>query len=101
MAVDPKKCQPLHDRLLVEREEKEQKTAGGIILPDNAKEKPSFGKVIAAGKGAKDKEGAVLPMDVKVGDRILFAKWAGTAIPDSDEKYVIIKESDVLAIIEA
>lgn len=101
MSVEPKKCQPLHDRLLVEREEKEQKTAGGIIIPDTAKEKPSFGKVIAVGKGAKDKDGKVIPMDVKVGDRILFAKWAGTELPGSDEKFVIIKESDVLGIIEA
>jgi len=98
--VEPKKCKPLHDRILVEREEREEKTKGGIIIPDTAKEKPSIGRVVAIGKGAKDKEGKVIPMDVKVGDRVLFAKWGGTELPGSDEKFVIIKESDVLGIVE-
>ncbi|USO02315.1 MAG: co-chaperone GroES [Alphaproteobacteria bacterium] len=98
--IEPKKCRPLHDRILVEREEQEQKTKGGIIIPDTAKEKPSVGKVLSVGKGAKDKDGGVIPMDVKVGDRVLFAKWGGTALPGHDEKYMIIKESDVLSILD-
>ena len=97
--IDPEKCKPLHDRILVKREEKDQKTAGGIIIPDTAKEKPSLGTVVAVGSGAKDKDGKVVPLDVKVGDRILFAKWAGTEVPGSDDQYTIIKESDILSII--
>lgn len=98
--IEPKKCKPLHDRILIEREKKEEKTRGGIIIPDTAKEKPSIGRVVAVGSGLRDKDGKVIPMDVKVGDRVLFAKWGGTEIPGSDEQYVIIKESDVLGIIE-
>lgn len=99
MTIEALKCKPLHDRLLVEREEQEQKTSGGIIIPDTAKEKPSIGKVIAVGKGALDKDGKHMPMEVKKGDRVIFAKWAGTEVP-GDDKYIIIKESDVLGIVE-
>jgi len=99
MTIEALKCKPLHDRILVEREDNITKSAGGIIIPDTAKEKPSIGKVVAVGKGAKDKDGKVIPMDISVGDRILFAKWAGTEVPGSD-KFIIVKESDVLGIIE-
>ena len=99
--IEPNKCKPLHDRILIEREEQEQKTAGGIIIPDTAKDKkPSIGKVIAVGNGVRDKDGQLVALDVKKGDRVLFAKWSGTELPGSDEKYVIIKESDILGIIE-
>jgi len=98
--IEPKRCKPLHDRILIEREAKEQKTAGGIIIPDTAKEKPSVGRIIAIGKGNRDKDGKIIPMDVQVGDRVLFTKWGGTEVPGSEEKFVIIKESDVLGIIE-
>lgn len=91
---------PLHDRVLIERIEAESKTAGGIIIPDTAKEKPSEGKVIAVGAGAKDEDGDRIAMDVKAGDRILFAKWGGTEVKIEGKDLIIIKESDILAIIE-
>jgi chaperonin GroES len=92
---------PLADRLIVEPIEQEEKTASGIILPETAKEKPQEGKVLAVGPGRKDKEGERIPMDVKEGDRVLYAKYAGTEVklPD-DRKVLVLKESDVLAIVE-
>jgi chaperonin GroES len=92
---------PLHDRILVRRVEAEEKTAGGIIIPDNAKEKPMEGEVIAVGPGARDEAGQLHPLDVNVGDRILFGKWSGTEIRLNGEDLLIMKESDVLGVIEA
>lgn len=91
---------PLHDRILVRRIEAEQKTAGGIIIPDTAKEKPSEGEVLAVGPGVRDEDGKYIPLDVKVGDRILFGKWSGTEIKLNGEDLLIMKESDVMGIIE-
>ena len=89
---------PLHNNVLVERVEAETKTAGGIIIPDTAKEKPSEGKVIAVGSGTKDENGKITPLDVKVGDKVLFAKWGGTEIKIDGKDLLIMKESDILAI---
>ena len=95
------KLRPLGDRLIVEPIEQEETTAGGILLPETAKEKPQEGKVIAAGPGARDENGERIPMDVKIGDRVLFAKYAGTEVKlAEDEKILVLKESDVLAIVE-
>lgn len=91
---------PLHDRILVRRIEAEEKTAGGIIIPDTAKEKPSEGEVIAVGPGARDDAGKIIELDVKVGDRILFGKWSGTEIRLDGEDVLIMKESDVMGVIE-
>ena len=91
---------PLHDRIVVRRIEAEEKTAGGIIIPDTAKEKPSEGEVIAVGPGARDETGQLQPLDVKVGDRILFGKWSGTEIRLDGEDLLIMKESDVMGVIE-
>jgi chaperonin GroES len=91
---------PLHDRILVRRIEAEEKTAGGIIIPDTAKEKPQEGEVIAAGAGARDDSGQLQPLDVKVGDRILFGKWSGTDIRLNGEDLLIMKEADVMGVIE-
>jgi len=91
---------PLHDRLIVKRLEEEERTKGGIIIPDTAKEKPVEGKVIAVGEGRIKKDGAKIPMEVKKGDRILFAKFAGTEVKLDGEEYLMMKEDDVLAIIE-
>lgn len=91
---------PLGDRVVVEPIEQEEVTAGGIVLPDTAKEKPQQGTVIAAGPGARDENGNRIPMDVKVGDRILFAKYAGTEIKMDGKKFLILRESDILGIIE-
>jgi chaperonin GroES len=93
------KVRPLHDRLIVKRLEEEEKTKGGIIIPDTAKEKPVEGKVIAVGKGKIKKDGTKIPMEVKKGDRILFAKYAGTEVKIDSEEHLIMKEDDVLAII--
>ena len=90
---------PLHDRVLVKRIEAEEKTAGGIIIPDTAKEKPQEGEVVAAGAGAKDETGKVTPLDVKAGDRILFGKWSGTEVKLDGEDLLIMKESDILGIV--
>ncbi|USI73274.1 co-chaperone GroES [Sphingomonas morindae] len=90
---------PLHDRVLVRRVEAEEKTAGGIIIPDSAKEKPQEGEVVAAGAGAKDESGKVSPLDVKAGDRILFGKWSGTEVKINGEDLLIMKESDILGIV--
>jgi chaperonin GroES len=91
---------PLHDRIIVERLEEETKTAGGIIIPDTAKEKPQQGKVIAVGKGKKTEEGKILPLDVKVGDKILFGKYAGTEIKIEGKEFLMMREEDVLGVIE-
>lgn len=93
------KFKPLHDRVLVERIEAEEKTAGGIIIPDTAKEKPQEGKVIAVGSGAKNEDGKVTPLDVKAGDTILFGKWSGTEIKVDGKDLLIMKESDILGIV--
>ncbi len=94
------KVRPLHDRVLVERIEAESKTAGGIIIPDTAKEKPAEGKVVAVGAGNYDDAGKRIALDVKVGDRVLFAKWGGTEVKVDGKELVILKESDILAVIE-
>jgi chaperonin GroES len=90
---------PLHDRVLVRRIEAEEKTAGGIIIPDSAKEKPSEGEVIAVGEGNRDDDGERIPLDVKAGDRILFGKWSGTEVKIEGEELLIMKESDIMGII--
>lgn len=90
---------PLHDRVLVRRVEAEEKTAGGIIIPDTAKEKPQEGEVVAVGAGTKDEAGKVTPLDVKAGDRILFGKWSGTEVKLGGEDLLIMKESDILGIV--
>ncbi len=91
---------PLHDRVLVRRIDAEQKTAGGIIIPDSAQEKPSQGEIIAVGSGAKAEDGTVTALDVKAGDTILFGKWSGTEIKIDGEDLLIMKESDIMGIIE-
>ena len=90
---------PLHDRVLVRRIEAEEKTAGGIIIPDNAKEKPSEGEVLAVGSGTRGDDGTITPLDVKQGDRVLFGKWGGTEIKLDGEDLLIMKESDIMGII--
>jgi chaperonin GroES len=94
------KIRPLQDRLLIQRIEEEEKTKGGIIIPDTAKEKPQEGKVVAAGKGKVSEDGKVHPLDVKKGDRILFSKYAGTEVNIEGEEHLIIREDDVLGVIE-
>jgi chaperonin GroES len=94
------KFRPLHDRVVVRRIEGEEKSAGGIIIPDTAKEKPMEGEVIAVGPGARDEQGKVQPLDVKAGDRILFGKWSGTEVKLDNVEYLIMKESDIMGIIE-
>jgi chaperonin GroES len=91
---------PLHDRVLVRRVEAEEKTAGGIIIPDTAKEKPQEGEVIAVGAGTRDESGKLTPLDVQAGDRILFGKWSGTEVRLDGEDLLIMKESDILGIID-
>ena len=91
---------PLHDRVLVERVSSEDKTKGGIIIPDTAKEKPMEGKVIAAGAGARDETGKVQPLDVKAGDLVLFGKWSGTEVKIDGQEYLIMKESDIMGVIQ-
>ncbi|MGF1606341.1 MAG: co-chaperone GroES [Rhodothalassiaceae bacterium] len=91
---------PLHDRVLVRRIESEEKTAGGIIIPDTAKEKPQEGEVIAVGPGARNDKGEVAALDVKAGDRVLFGKWSGTEVKIDGEDLLIMKESDILGIVE-
>ena len=90
---------PLHDRVLVRRIEAEEKTAGGIIIPDSAQEKPSEGMIVAVGSGAKADDGTVTPLDVKAGDRVLFGKWSGTEVKLDGEDLLIMKESDIMGII--
>ncbi len=91
---------PLHDRVLVKRVKEEEKTKGGIIIPDTAKEKPQEGEVIAVGPGGRDEDGERIAMDVKVGDRILFGKWSGTEVTIDGEELLIMKESDIMGVIE-
>jgi chaperonin GroES len=94
------KIRPLQDRILVKRIDEEEKTKGGIIIPDTAKEKPMEGKVIAAGKGKLDDDGKVHPLDVKKGDRVLFSKYSGTEVSIDGEEHLIIREDDVLGVVE-
>ncbi len=94
------KLRPLHDRVLVEPLSAEEKTAGGIIIPDTAQEKPQEGKVVAVGNGARGEDGAVQPMDVKKGDRVLYGKWSGTEVKVDGKELLIMKESDIMGIIE-
>lgn len=94
------KFRPLHDRILVRRIESDERTKGGIIIPDTAKEKPQEGEVIATGPGARNDEGQIVALDVKVGDRVLFGKWSGTEIRLDGEDLLIMKESDVMGVIE-
>ena len=91
---------PLHDRVVIRRVEAEEKTLGGIIIPDTAKEKPMAGEVVAVGPGARDESGKVQPLDVKSGDRVLFGKWSGTEVKLDGEDLIIMKESDIMGIIE-
>ena len=90
---------PLHDRVLVRRVESDEKTPGGIIIPDTAQEKPMEGEVLEVGSGARDDSGKLVPLDVKKGDKILFGKWSGTEVKMNDEEYLIMKESDIMGII--
>ena len=94
------KFRPLHDRVVVRRVESEEKTKGGIIIPDTAKEKPQEGEIIAVGSGARDESGKLVPLDVKAGDRILFGKWSGTEVKLNGEDLLIMKESDIMGVIE-
>ena len=91
---------PLHDRIIVERLEEETKTAGGIIIPDSAKEKPQQGKIIAVGKGKSTEDGKLLPLDVKVGDKVLFGKYSGTEIKIEGKEYLMMREDDILGVVE-
>jgi chaperonin GroES len=91
---------PLHDRVVVRRIEEDERTPGGIIIPDTAKEKPQQGEVIAVGPGARDEKGAVQPLDVKAGDRVLFGKWSGSEVKLDGEELLIMKESDILGVLE-
>jgi chaperonin GroES len=95
------KFRPLHDRVVVRRLNAEEKTAGGIIIPDTAKEKPMEGEVVAAGPGARNETGALVALEVKAGDRVLFGKWSGTEVKIDGEELLIMKESDILGIIDA
>jgi chaperonin GroES len=95
------KFRPLHDRVVVRRITAEEKTAGGIIIPDTAKEKPMEGEIVAAGPGARNEAGALVPLEVKAGDRVLFGKWSGTEVKIDGEDLLIMKESDILGIVEA
>ena len=91
---------PLHDRVLVKRVKEEEKTKGGIIIPDSAKEKPQEGKIVAVGSGVRGDDGKVTPLDVKAGDRVLFGKWSGSEVTIEGEELIIMKESDILGIVE-
>jgi chaperonin GroES len=93
------KFRPLHDRVVVKRIEAEEKSAGGIIIPDTAKEKPQQGEVIAVGPGGRDETGKLIPIDVKTGDRVLFAKWSGTEVKIDGVEYLIMKESDIMGVL--
>jgi chaperonin GroES len=97
---DPMKFRPLHDRVVVRRIDAEDKTKGGIIIPDTAKEKPQEGEIVAAGPGARDESGKIVPLDLKAGDRILFGKWSGTEVRIDGEDLLIMKESDVMGVVE-
>jgi chaperonin GroES len=95
------KFRPLHDRVVVKRVEAESKTASGIIIPDNAKEKPSEGEVVAVGPGGRDEAGKLIPIDVATGDRVLFGKWSGTEVKLDGVEYLIMKESDIMGVLVA
>ena len=94
------KFRPLHDRVVVKRVEEDTKTSGGIIIPDTAKEKPQQGEIVAVGPGARDEAGKIVPLDVKAGDRVLFGKWSGTEVKIDGEDLLIMKESDILGVLE-
>ena len=94
------KFRPLHDRVVIKRIEAEEKTTGGIIIPDTVKEKPQQGEVIAVGPGGRDESGKLVPIDVKVGDRVLFGKWSGTEVKLDGIEYLIMKESDLMGVLE-
>jgi chaperonin GroES len=94
------KFRPLHDRVVVKRIEAEAKTAGGIIIPDTAKEKPSQGEILAIGPGGRDEAGQLIPIDLKVGDRVLFGKWSGSEVKIDDVEVLIMKESDIMGVLE-
>jgi chaperonin GroES len=100
MEVETMKFRPLHDRVVVRRVEQEEKTAGGIIIPDTAKEKPMEGEVVAVGPGGRDENGKLIPIDVKAGDRVLFGKWSGTEVKIDGQELLIMKESDIMGVIE-
>ena len=93
------KFRPLHDRVVIKRIEAEEKTTGGIIIPDTAREKPQEGEVIAVGPGGRDEAGKLIPIDVKVGDRVLFGKWSGTEVKLDGVEYLIMKESDIMGVV--
>jgi len=93
------KFRPLHDRVVVKRIDAEDKTAGGIIIPDTAKEKPSQGEVVAVGLGGRDESGKLIPIDIQVGDRVLFGKWSGTEVKIDDQELLIMKESDIMGVL--
>ena len=93
------KFRPLHDRVVVKRIEAEEKSTGGIIIPDTAKEKPQQGEVIAVGPGGRDEAGKLIPIDVQVGDRVLFGKWSGTEVKIDGDEYLIMKESDIMGVL--
>jgi chaperonin GroES len=94
------KFRPLHDRVVVKRTDSEQKSTGGIIIPDTAQEKPQQGEVIAVGPGGRDEAGKLIPLDVKVGDKVLFGKWSGTEVKLDGVEYLIMKESDIMGVVE-
>ena len=94
------KFRPLHDRVVVRRIEEDERTKGGIIIPDTAKEKPQQGEIVAVGPGARDENSALVPLDVKPGDRVLFGKWSGTEVKIDGEELLIMKESDILGVLE-
>ena len=94
------KFRPLHDRVLLRRVDQEERTAGGIIIPDTAQEKPMEGEIVATGPGGRDDSGKLVPLDVKKGDRVLFGKWSGTEVKIDGEDYLIMKESDIMGVIE-
>jgi chaperonin GroES len=94
------KFRPLHDRVVLRRIEEDERTPGGIIIPDTAKEKPQQGEVVAVGPGARDEKGVVQPLEVKAGDRVLFGKWSGSEVKIDDEELLIMKESDILGVLE-
>jgi chaperonin GroES len=95
------KFRPLHDRVVVKRIDAEEKTAGGIIIPDSAKEKPSQGEVVSVGPGGRDESGKLIPLDVRAGDRVLFGKWSGTEVKIDGVEYLIMKESDIMGVLDA
>ena len=95
------KFRPLHDRVVVKRIDAEEKSAGGIIIPDTAKEKPSQGEVVGVGPGGRDETGKLIPLDVKEGDRVLFGKWSGTEVKIDGVEYLIMKESDIMGVLDA